>query len=225
MKFLCPSCERLADASRFRVQGGTLVLTCEKCGADNATDIPSAAESSAPTAVVVPFRPAVAPAPPLQPAMPEDPLAVPDGYCPKCIASRQPDALACGQCGLVFANFRAEEHLPSPVLVSRWEQLLEHWGHVESHDAFLHDVSVIGELAAAGRLYRIRLARSPGDPMAERGRDEVIRRATAAATLVAGSLPKPQAGLKWKAAVAALLGGVALGALIFFLRMLSRLHL
>lgn len=225
MKFLCPSCERLAEASRFRVQGGSLFLTCEKCGTDNATDIPPFADASAPTAVVVPLRPAVAPALSSAPAVPEDPLAVPDGYCPKCIAARQPDALSCGQCGLVFANFRPEEHRPSPVLVSRWEQLLERWGHVESHDAFLHDLAVVGELAAAGRLYRIRLARHPGDPMAERGRDEVIRRATAAATLVPGSLPQPQSGMKWKAALAALLGGVALGALIFFLRMLSRLHL
>jgi hypothetical protein len=46
-------------------------------------------------------------------------------------------------------------------------------------------------LAAAGRLYRIRLAPAPEDVYAQRGRDEVVRLATASQ---AALKPTPAAG-------------------------------
>ena len=40
-----------------------------------------------------------------------------------------------------------------------------------------------GELVPVARLYQLRLARTPGDPHAERGRTEVVRLASTVATL------------------------------------------
>lgn len=35
MKFLCPSCERIADIASFRIDGGALALTCSKCAIES----------------------------------------------------------------------------------------------------------------------------------------------------------------------------------------------
>ena len=53
-----------------------------------------------------------------------------------------------------------------------WQTLLENWSDLKAHDRFLAQAMELGELPTAGRLYRIRLARSPGDPEATRGRDD-----------------------------------------------------
>jgi hypothetical protein len=102
---------------------------------------------------------------------------VPEGHCPKCIARRQPGAGACPHCGLVFANFVAAEHQPSQALAAAWTGLLGRWEDWEAHQELLALALERGELAAAGRLYLLRLARAPGDVNAQRGREEVLRRA------------------------------------------------
>jgi len=129
-----------------------------------------------PVAESMPARPASASA--------EDPFMPPAGYCPKCIGVRKEDAAVCPYCGLDFARFRIEELRPSPVLSSTWLGVLELWESRGAHDKVLALASEKGELAMLGRLYRIRLARSPEDAQAKRGREEVLRLAAAASTFM-----------------------------------------
>src|SRR5262249_36818643 len=84
-------------------------------------------------------------------------IQIPPGPCPKCITPRTPQALICNSCGLVFANFRAEEHQPSAALESAWRALEERWAKQEEHEKFLQMAFNMEELSKAGRLYRIRL--------------------------------------------------------------------
>ena len=202
MKYLCQWCERLADAARFRVDGAELVLTCTKCGAETrarpaeaSTELvaviaadpaepapppPAPAPAAAPEAPVTPLSARVVPIHAVPPPTfgGDDPFAVPEGRCPKCVAPRQPDALACNQCGLVFDNFVAGEHRSSPELEVVWKELVARWDDLAAHDRALASAAARGELAVMGRLYRIRLARQPRDPIATRGRDEVLRLAS-----------------------------------------------
>jgi hypothetical protein len=108
-----------------------------------------------------------------------DPFAPPPGHCPKCLAPRGEDALICPRCGLVYANFVAAEHRPSAPLGEAWVGLLAHWDDEARHERFLQLALARGELAGAGRLYRLRLAQAPQDLFAQRGRDEVLRLASA----------------------------------------------
>ncbi|AKQ63221.1 hypothetical protein A176_000133 [Myxococcus hansupus] len=102
----------------------------------------------------------------------------PEGVCPKCVAPRREEALACPQCGLVYVNHVPEAQAPSDVLVDAWRTLAARWEDWDAHDRLMTLAAGRGELAMVGRLYRIRLARAPGDTAAQRGRDEVVRRAT-----------------------------------------------
>jgi len=79
-------------------------------------------------------------------------IQIPPGHCPKCITLRAREALICPACGLVFANFRAEEHQPSAALESAWRGLEERWSRQEEHDKFLQLAFNMDELARAGRL-------------------------------------------------------------------------
>ncbi|WP_164017497.1 hypothetical protein [Pyxidicoccus trucidator] len=102
----------------------------------------------------------------------------PPGYCPKCVAVRREGAESCAQCGLVYVNFVPDEHYPSSVLAEAWRALAARWDDWEAHDRLMTLAMGRGELAMLGRLYRLWLARAPEDAMAQRGRDEVVRRAT-----------------------------------------------
>ncbi|AGC48602.1 hypothetical protein MYSTI_07330 [Myxococcus stipitatus DSM 14675] len=106
----------------------------------------------------------------------------PAGHCPKCVSVRRPTAVSCSQCGLVYANFVAEDHTPSAELMDAWRALAARWEEWPEHERFLSTAMGRGELASAGRLYRVRLARVPDDAMAQRAREEVVRRATLVVT-------------------------------------------
>jgi len=62
-----------------------------------------------------------------------------------------------------------------------WAEVEAHWEAEEAHRAFLARQSDLESLAEAGRRYRTALERRPGDPVAQRWRDEVLKRATALA--------------------------------------------
>jgi hypothetical protein len=173
MKYLCTACERLLELSRFRVEGGELVVQCERCGAESRATLGQAELSRAANSAG--GRPNVLTLRPVLTGEASDFTAVPGGYCPKCIALRVADSPSCAQCGLVYGNFRAEELSFSEELAAAWRALVPQWSQPEQHDAFLALALRSGELAAAGRLYRIRLVRDPEDALAQRGRDEVVR--------------------------------------------------
>jgi hypothetical protein len=105
----------------------------------------------------------------------EKAFEVPDGHCPKCISKRAAEALACPMCGLVFAAAQDATFTPSDWLKGEWQELLRAWGDEERHERLRTDAMSKGELAEAGRLYRLRLAAQPQDPYALKGRDEVLR--------------------------------------------------
>ena len=89
----------------------------------------------------------------------------------------------------MFANFRAEEHQPSAALESAWRGLEERWGKQEEHEKFLQMSFNMGELAKAGRLYRIRLAATPDDPQAKVALESMVRMASTAAAAAAKTDP------------------------------------
>lgn len=113
----------------------------------------------------------------------------PPGFCPKCIGVRKEGAVVCPYCGLDYARFRPEESRPSGAVASTWLGVVELWESKGAHDKVLALSSERGELAALGRLYRIRLARNPEDAMAKRGREEVLRLAAASSTLLSSAPP------------------------------------
>lgn len=210
MRYLCDACERLAPPAAFRVELNVLVLSCARCGQETrarpeealvAAVAEAQAESSqgasaprtgtAPALKVVALRPSeerVREAAAL--ARSEDPFAVPPGFCPKCISVRKEGAESCAACGLVYANFDPREQRLSEELKSAWLSVLERWDDRDAHDRLVALALGRGELAAAGRLYRIRLAQAPDDLYAQRGRDEVVRVAAASpVTFKAESAP------------------------------------
>lgn len=153
-------------------------------------------------------------------ALDGDPFQAPPGHCPKCVAPMREDEGACAQCGLVYANFLPDEHLPSGVLATEWRALLQTWDDDEAHDRLLTLAVGRGELAMAGRLYRLRLARTPGDARALRGRDEVVRRVTSVVPLTSDG-PSPELARKVKNTV---MGAVLVVALVLVLVLFQMLR-
>lgn len=228
MRYLCDSCERLAPPAAFRVEMGVLVITCARCGqesrarpeealvaavaetqAEASQPAPALRSNTAPALKVVTLRPSeeqVREAAAL--ARSEDPFAVPPDFCPKCISVRKEGAESCASCGLVYANFDPGEQRASDSLRAAWLSVLERWDDRDAHDRLLSLAVGQGELAAAGRLYRIRLAQASDDVYAQRGRDEVLRLATAS-----------PAAFKAAAAPGTSKGQVLAGILLFLLVM------
>jgi hypothetical protein len=228
VKVLCPACERMAPVRAFRVEGQALHLVCDRCGTESPLTLAQEAQP-APDAAPVPAPPArVEPAPvaaaprvvALRPvsdavrlaaeaARTGDPFAVPDDRCPKCVGERPPDALFCPHCGLAWVNFRPEQTQVPEELARAFRHALEAWDDPARHDALLALATRTGQLPAVGRLYRLRLVAAPMDPVAQRGRDEVLRRA-AAASEVMRARPEEVAGPKLARWAAILVGGVVL---------------
>ncbi|MFE8602793.1 hypothetical protein [Archangium violaceum] len=172
-------------------------------GGSESTPAPVAPEPAAAKAPGVQLRvvqDTPAPAAPSSPALSspssDDPFMPPAGFCPKCIGPKKDGATVCPFCGLDYARFRPEESRPSGAVASTWLGVVELWESKGAHDKVLALSSERGELAALGRLYRIRLARNPEDAMAKRGREEVLRLAAATSTFMATPPPDKRAKLK-----------------------------
>lgn len=157
-----------------------------------AIEAKQAREQEAASANVVMLRRAQAPAR----AKPTDPFQPPAGFCPKCVGPRREGQASCPHCGLVFELARPEELRPPEELVSTWMGVVERWEEPGAHDKVLAWASERGELPSLGRLYRIWLAWCPEDPLAVRGREEVLRLAAAGSLLIATPPPDRSAMLK-----------------------------
>ena len=59
-----------------------------------------------------------------------------------------------------------------------WAEVLARWEDDEAHRGYLSRQPGLDGLAVAGRRYREALAARPGDPVAVRWREEILRRAT-----------------------------------------------
>ena len=217
MKLLCPACERLGEPSSLRVEAGCVLATCGRCGAsgsvgalsplplDSLPPPPLAPVLSAPRVQALP----VAAPQPAALAVDEDPYAVPAGRCPKCVAVRPEAALNCPHCGLTFTNFVADEHRLKPGLDRAWRLLLQKWEDPSMHDKLLQRAQAEEALPQVARLYQLRIARNDADAMARRGREELLKRAMATATVTAraeGTKPAVNRRALWLG----LLGGTVL---------------
>jgi hypothetical protein len=102
-----------------------------------------------------------------------------------------------------------------------WEALRERWSDDAAHRAWLSGFTDLEGLARAGQRYRAVLEATPGDPVAARWRDEIVKRATVHGL---ASLPRtsPRAPLpRWVArAGVALLGALLVGVLLWAMRRL-----
>ena len=236
-RFLCSSCERLAPASSFRVNAGELVLVCARCGADSTLDADAAA-AAAPAVTVAAPAPIQAPAPsrvvPLRPvddavalardaAQAQDPFAPPADRCPKCIGLRSEEALSCPHCGLVYVNFRPEDLSPSEELAQAMRAALESWEDSARQERVLALARARGELPAAGRFYRLRLAAAPLDPVALRGRDEVLKLASAAPDLARAAAPDARRTPGWQYLLVFVLLMASVAMAVLFVRQLGRM--
>ena len=188
MKFLCSHCDRLVELERFALDASTLVVTCGVCGEQSrstsvtpstgspAVPATSTAATASPTPASVALRtPVVEAIARAAASAKENPFAVPEGHCPKCLTRRMPDVLACPSCGMSFSQAVPETFDPSEWLKGEWLSLLSSWGDDARHERLRAEAMSKDELAPLGRLYRLRLASFPGDPYAVRGRDEVLR--------------------------------------------------
>lgn len=229
MKFLCTGCNRLLDVEKFRIDGATLIVTCV-CGTENRAT--ATASTPAPAPAPAPARPVATVTALRTPtveaisragkaSLETNAFAVPDGYCIKCISKKTPLASACSTCGLSYAA-SATAFQPSPWLQGEWLTLLGTWGDDRAHEALRVAAMNQGELAEVGRLYRLRLADTPDDPYASRGRDEVLRLAVLP-SLTARQL-KPKSGDEkvptWKYVA---LGLVILGSLMVLMVMVRQM--
>lgn len=220
MKVVCAHCDRVIEVNAVRVLGNTAFIGCSKCGVESALAIttealpplaetPKAAPplpmssrktpgpralvlaSSAEASNVVMLRAPQAAAIDAARALAEkDPFAVPAGLCPKCLTKRPGHAEACPTCGLTFAAIGIDVGPPEQ-LASSWKELLRDWGNEGLHALVRQWAIDHGELPALARLYRLRLAQMPEDPLAQRGRDEVMAAASALPQSARDQRPAP----------------------------------
>ncbi len=139
------------------------------------------------------------------------PFAVPDSLCPRC-ASPRAAADACPQCGVRFEGFDDALALPPRWLRDEWVALLRDWGNDAHHVQLRRKAQQLDALAEVGRLYRLRLAAAPDDPIAAEGRQDVLRLAAVAMTLTPGD-----DGVAQRKRAAWLIGGGLVAALLLLM--------
>ncbi len=136
-------------------------------------------------------------------ALEGNPFAAPGGFCPKCLAVRPPSHESCAQCGLIFKQLAPATLEVSDWLGEAWRALLLDWGSEGAHDLLRLRCARENELVPLARLYRIRLAAMPDDPYAQRGRDEVLRLASAPVSfLTSRAEPSRPSTRRWVVGVA-----------------------
>lgn len=203
MKFLCPECERLISLEQFRLDGGVLVVTCQECSVETRVEAakpitqpltqpitqPAAPRvtlaSTAGGSNVVVLRTAGHEAVQKAAAAAETPFTIPEGVCPKCIARRASSA-ECPHCGIRFETFDEATVLPPKWLREAWVDVLRAWDDEARHSAFRRKAQQADALAGVARLYRLRQAAVPEDPVAAEGLAEIVRLAS-----VPIGLPRP----------------------------------
>ncbi len=102
--------------------------------------------------------------------------------CPKCGQKRTPERDSCARCGLVFALWNPEAAPAAAVLDSEgealWRKVEDEWADPARHDVFVKHCLQHNLLSAAGRLYRARLDKSPGDEIATKMQAEIVAKAS-----------------------------------------------
>ncbi len=94
-----------------------------------------------------------------------------------------------------------------------WSRVEAAWGDEAVHRAYLARFAGLEGLAVAGGRYRAALEARPGDPLAARFREEVVKRATVQGfAMLPKAAPRPASPLRRRLALAAVLVSGALTA-------------
>jgi hypothetical protein len=155
VKYLCDSCSRLVDLAQFAVEDEAIVATCPACGAKS-----RAARAAAAPGVAPPGATPRAVAPKVEPAAVASPPV--------------PMVKRGGAESLRPAERNDETGLPDDLELA-WKSLLARWTEEDQHKRFIVLAGAQNALAEVGRRYRVRT--EAGDPIADFGRDEVVRHA------------------------------------------------
>ena len=103
------------------------------------------------------------------------------GACPKCGRKREGDTEACPRCGLRFALWNPSLADPrtqlTPAGLELWQRVEANWHDVNRHEEFAKYCLHSDLLPAAGRCYRDRLDRFPGDAIASKMQAEILAKA------------------------------------------------
>ena len=121
--------------------------------------------------------------------------------CPKCGHKRDKGAPACARCGLRFALWRPSladrrTQLP-PQGQELWQQVEANWQDVGRHEEFAKYCLQSNLLPAAGRCYRDRLDRFPGDSIATKMQAEILAKATLGLLVQQRQAAEPLTRSKW----------------------------
>lgn len=188
MKVLCDACHRLLPPASWAVVDGALHVRCAGCG--EAVVLPAAGERTPgeTPAVSVAGTPGEPPAVAAAPAVRETaPVAGAEtaGESPPPAVARAGEGPPAGPERETPTRDRPEG---SSWLDGEWTSLESRWDDPDAHRRLLDRAAALDDLAALGRRYKERLDAHPGDAMAARARDELLKRATAR-LLVAPSRP------------------------------------
>jgi hypothetical protein len=187
MNGLCSACRQPVEVVDFRLDEGFVLVRCTGCGRQDRLSLSVSTGAGASASVAPPPAPSPAGAPQTEgPTSIEAAFEVPPGFCPKCVAPRAAGASSCPACGLVFATAVVDGTLkPSPPLADAWRALAARWTDGPEHVRFLRQAAAGEELAAAGHLYRIRLARAPEDAVARQSLEAAVKLASAPVSVAA----------------------------------------
>ena len=121
--------------------------------------------------------------------------------CPKCGLKREPSVPACARCGLRFALWKPSLADPrtqlTPQAQEMWQCAEADWQNTGLHDAFARHCLQSNLLPAAGRCYRDRLDRFPGDAIATKMQAEILAKATLGLAVQQKRPPEPITRAKW----------------------------
>jgi hypothetical protein len=121
--------------------------------------------------------------------------------CPKCGHKRDGDVPACPRCGLQFARWNPSLADPrtqlTPAGLELWRKVEADWPEVSRHEEFAKHCLQANLLPAAGRCYRDRLDRFPGDAIATKMQAEILAKATLGLMVQRRLLAPPVTRSKW----------------------------
>ena len=121
--------------------------------------------------------------------------------CPKCGNKRGSGAPACPRCGLRFALWRPSMADPrahlTPAGLELWQQVEADWQDESRHQGFAKYCLQSNLLPAAGRCYRDRLDRFPGDAIATKMQAEILAKATLGLMVQKRQAAEPVTRSKW----------------------------
>ena len=121
--------------------------------------------------------------------------------CPKCGRKRDQGDSACPRCGLRFALWRPSLADPrvqlNPAGQVHWQQVEANWQDLRRHEEFAKYCLQANLLPAAGRCYRDRLDRFPGDAIATKMQKEILAKSTLGLMVQKRQLAAPVTRSKW----------------------------